>query len=52
MQGVGRKGERAQEMSFAVAQGEGGEAFEFCLTHNICKIAQSRPDASENENGC
>jgi hypothetical protein len=50
MKGIGREGERAQEMSFALTQGEGGEALELCLTHNICKIARWERNASENEN--
>jgi hypothetical protein len=50
VQGVGRKGEGAQEVGFAQAEGEGGKALEFFLTHNICKIAQSGCKASENEN--
>jgi hypothetical protein len=40
VQGVGRKGEGAQEMSFTLTQGEGRETFEACLTHTICKIAR------------
>jgi len=50
VKGIGREGEGAQEMSFALTQGEGREAFELVLPHNICKIAQSRLNASENEN--
>jgi hypothetical protein len=38
MDGIGREGEGAQEVSFALAQGEGGEALEFVLTHNMSKI--------------
>ena len=40
MDGLGREGECAQEMSFALAQCEGGEALEFCLTHNMSKIPE------------
>jgi hypothetical protein len=50
MEGVGREGEGAQEMSFALTQGEGREALGLVLTHNICQIARSRPEASEKEN--
>jgi hypothetical protein len=50
VKGVGRKGEGAQEMGFALTQGEGGEAFEFILTHTTCKIARRERNASENEN--
>jgi hypothetical protein len=50
VKGVGRKGEGTQEVSFALAQGEGGEALQVCLTHTICKIAQFGLNASEKEN--
>jgi hypothetical protein len=47
---VSWQGEGAQEMSLALTQGEGGEAFELILTHIMSKITPSRADASENEN--
>jgi hypothetical protein len=49
VKGIVGKGEGAQEMGFAPTQGEGGEVLEVVLTHIMSKIAQSRPDASENE---
>jgi hypothetical protein len=51
VKGVGWESQRAQEMGLALAQGEGGEAFEVCLTHILSKIPRSRTSASENENG-
>jgi hypothetical protein len=39
-----------EEAGFALAQGQGGEALELCLTHNMHKIADPRAEASENEN--
>jgi hypothetical protein len=47
-----REGERAQEMSLALAQGESGEALEFRLTHIMSKISQAQLQASEKENAC
>ena len=48
--GVGREGESTQEVGFALAQGEGGEAFERYITHNMSNIARYGVKASENEN--
>jgi hypothetical protein len=45
-----REGEGVQETGFALTQGEGGEAFEFRLTHTMSKIAGSEVKARENEN--
>ena len=50
VKGVGRKSEGAQEMGFALTQGEGGEALDLHLTHIIGKIAGLELNASENEN--
>ena len=36
--GIGRQNEGAQEMCFALAQGERGKAFELELTHTMSKI--------------
>jgi len=47
---IGREGETAQEMNFALTQGEGGEMWEIILTHIMSKIPSSQVDASENEN--
>jgi hypothetical protein len=47
---IGREGQGAQEVGFALTQDEGREALELCLTHNIGKIAGSGHNASENEN--
>jgi hypothetical protein len=39
-----------QEMSLALAQGEGREVLEFFLTHIMSKIPNPEGYASENEN--
>jgi hypothetical protein len=39
---VSWEGEGAQEMSLALTQGEGGEAFELILTHIMSKIYYTR----------
>ena len=46
---IGRESEGAQEMGLALAQGEGGEALEFFLTHIMRKILLPSSCASENE---
>jgi hypothetical protein len=49
VQRIGRQGQGAQETSFALAQGEGGEASEFYLTHIMSKIENPVGYASKNE---
>ena len=48
--GVGRQPERLQQAGLALAQGQGREALEFCLTHIIGKIPNQGRMTSEKEN--
>ena len=47
---IGRQLERLDQMGLALAQGQGGEALELCLTHNMSKIPNQALLASKNEN--
>src|SRR5271169_2009763 len=48
--GVGRPLEGLQQAGLAPAQGQGGEALDLCLTHNMSNIAKREPVTSEKEN--
>src|SRR5208282_102216 len=48
--GVGRQPEGLEQAGLALAQGQGGEASEFCITHNMSKIPRWGRMTSEKEN--